>query len=105
MEKESVDYLWNMYNTVNEWIRFSDTKAGAVLVVNGLIATFFLDKSKSITELWTNGDTLALLLLLLSGITLCLSTGAAFLCLIPRLRVGEANSMLYYVHIDRKFDI
>jgi len=43
--KEALVTMWNIYNTVNELIRFSDTKAGALLALNGIILTIIASKA------------------------------------------------------------
>ncbi|MBE0682000.1 MAG: hypothetical protein IH589_08790 [Anaerolineales bacterium] len=30
--------MWRIYGTLNDWIRFSDTKAGVILATNGVVA-------------------------------------------------------------------
>ena len=40
IQKVQLEPLWKIYETINEWIRFSDTKAVAILGINGVFASF-----------------------------------------------------------------
>mgnify|MGYP007050349187 FL=1 len=37
MSCNKFDNYWNTYNTINEWIKFSDTKAGIIITIYPLV--------------------------------------------------------------------
>ena len=42
------EFLWKTYDTINDWIRFSDTKAVAIVATYGIAIGFI---SSNLTEL------------------------------------------------------
>jgi len=77
--------LWQIFSTTNEWVRYSDGKAVALLgiqgVLIGLIIAFFKDSFS------TADSTLASRIFLFAGIvSIAISMLFTFLCLTPRLK-------------------
>jgi len=40
----TLEILWSTYDTINGWIKFSDTKAGAILAANIAILAILFSK-------------------------------------------------------------
>jgi hypothetical protein len=97
------DDLWEIYNAINEWVRFADTKAGAVLAAQGIIVAValppLLENRVSIV-----GDCLLCTLLVLSALATLLSVALSLKCVTPRLKVGEAKSLIFFGHIAQAFN-
>ncbi len=94
--------LWNIFSNINDWVRFADTKAAAVIA--GQVTIFAL----AIPRILTNGTIIAtsiwlLLLLALSLILGALTLLYALKCILPRLKVGEAKSLIFFGHIAQAF--
>lgn len=93
---------WNILGNINDWIKYSDTKATIILTLYGVI----------ITIIYTNAtDSLAgisdsnwiICFSILSAITSLLSILFAFLCINPRLKNDNPTSIIYFGHIQKKF--
>lgn len=95
--------LWRVYDTINEWIRFSDTKAGAVLAVNGVIvATFFTDIGGFKDYLCNHP--LLVYPLILGILTELASIYFALCCLSPTLKTNDPTSLIYFAQIAQAFE-
>ncbi|MCR6641726.1 MAG: DUF5706 domain-containing protein [Sporocytophaga sp.] len=97
--KEIKDDYWRILESTNEWIRFSDQKAGILLTVYGVIVTViysnsdtvYLALSKSYYQIF-----LTIVTVLLSGISITY----AFLCLNPSLKNSNPKSIIYFGHVQ-----
>lgn len=51
-----IEFMWRSFTNINEWVRFSDTKAAAVLAANGVIvgsiATWLAGSHIGVTGSW-----------------------------------------------------
>ena len=56
--------MWKTLETINALIKFSDTKAGAILAANGVILTIVFSKGIDYREFLLNHQSVLLLLLL-----------------------------------------
>jgi len=93
----TIETAWQIYATVNEWIRFSDTKAGAILAADGVIAAVAF-------SLLPEPVPAAYLPLIVSGaVSGVLSVYFSILCLNPALRFGEPNSLIFFAHIAQRY--
>ena len=99
----TIETLWKTYNVINEWIRFSDTKAGAILAANGVIASIILSKLPD-HQVFLN-EHLTLLILLMLGITTTfISIILSIICLNPTLKIGtKTNSVIFFANIAENF--
>ena len=99
----TIETLWKTYNVINEWIRFSDTKAGAILAANGIIASIVLPKLSDHKVFLNNHPTL--LILLMMGITTAfISIILSIICLNPTLKIGtKTNSVIFFANIAENF--
>jgi len=95
--------LWQIYKLVNESIRFGDTKAVAVLGIDGIIVGLIITNLSTIKGIIL-GNFWLLLLTIISTLSLLLSVYFALKCLNPTLKVGEPSSLIYFAHIAQKFE-
>lgn len=97
-----LEYLWKTYSTINEWIRFADTKAGGILALNGVIAGIVISKILGSTDCLQNHPGLSILLVI-GAITAFGSIYFAVRCLNPTLKVGESSSLIFFAHVAKAF--
>lgn len=94
--------LWQTYETINEWIRFADTKAAAVLGINGILVGFAVTNLSSLMISVLSNEWL-LVVALMTGLSTLVSVYFAIKCLNPTLKIGEPTSLIYYAHIASQF--
>lgn len=102
-EKKALATMWNIYNTVNELIRFSDTKAGALLALNGIVLTIIASK------VIDYGGYLASHGLLLIFLIFIIASGIASIlfsisCINPILTHKSSNSIIYFGNISKSYN-
>ena len=93
---------WNILNSTQEGIKYSDTKATIILTLYGVVLTiiyttaqqFLIALQSSIRVFWLS---------LISSLFATFSVLFAFLCLPPRVKNANAHSLLYFGHIHDKF--
>ena len=95
------DYLWNTYELVNNWISHADAKAAAVLAAVGVFAGFLVTNMEKIVPFIHQSPWYIITSSLLVCILLAASVLLAFLGLLPRLKVGEPKSLIYFNHISQ----
>jgi len=98
-QNPNIDTLWRTYEIINDWIKFSDTKAAAILAMNGVIIGVVL--TAILTNLSDAQDYLkdhtCLRWLLILGIILeAASIICCFFCLKPTLRNKNPSSLIYF---------
>ena len=102
MEKIS-ENMWKTYDAINGWIKFSDTKAGAILAANGAILTIAFSKSIDNKDFILDNQFI-LISLSLGFLFGLISMIFAIFCLGPTLSIGEPKSLIYFGHIAKKYD-
>lgn len=96
--------MWKNFNTINEWIRFSDTKAGAIVAANGVIATIVLSKLAE-SKNFFDSYPIFLVLLVIGILTTFISIILSIICLTPTLKIGRtSSSLIFFASIAEKFD-
>lgn len=94
------DNLWKVLEHTNDWLRFADTKAAGALagagVLGGLAANALLDDS-------THLSCVARFFVVTGLFSLLAATALALYVVVPRLKVGEPTSLIYYEHVARKY--
>lgn len=94
------DDAWATYSQVNEWIRFADVKATALLAVSGVLGGLLISSAPAGT--CTGCQTQRILYAIATG-AVVLSTVMSLVALVPRLgRRDRAASLLYFDHIARR---
>ncbi len=97
------DKFWNIFLNVNEMIRSSDTKAGVLITVYGVLITIVY--SNSIDVYNAIGSSKLMLFMTVLVITLSvLSILFCFLTLNPRLKNTNHSSLVYFGHINDKYN-
>ena len=81
---QKIENLWKIYQTVNEWIRFSDTKAGLILATDGVLISVIFSGLKDRLFL-INKNRLLSALIILGIISIVLSIYYSVLSLFPNL--------------------
>ena len=100
MEKEE---YWKILNKITDWIKFSDTKAVVVLTVYGIIITIIYSNSKDVYDYLSNSS-FSIILSIIIGVLSFLSVLFSFLAINPRLKNPNANSIIYFGHIQEKYN-
>jgi len=92
MDDAAFDYLWRALESTQEQIRFSDTKAGAIAVVNGTIFTIASGAAQGLTVLITRQPWM-LWPVMACSVLMILSTYFALRCLMPRIRFPKKGNL------------
>lgn len=101
MNKEH-ENLWNTYNTLNEWVRFSDTKATALLAINGVITGFYFSNITELKSILTEKPIVCFPLLMVV-IFIFLSTLFSMFCIVPRLKISRKDSLIFFSDIAKNY--
>jgi hypothetical protein len=98
-----IDRLWQLYQSISEWIRFADTKAGAAVAAH---AAVFVAAAPALTAQAAFLRQNTWLLYIVLGCTALAASSLFFAlrCLIPRLSVGEPKSIIFFGHIAKAYD-
>lgn len=99
---DSDEHYWNVYVQINEWIKFADAKAGALISLNGVILGFVVSNLDNI-RLIIASETCTKVLIILGIISLIVSLFFAIKCIFPKLNVGEPQSHIFFEHIAKKY--
>lgn len=97
--KENIESLWKIYNAVNEWIKFSDTKAAVVLATNGVVLSiFFSNILKYIKPLFLYQvlTSFVILFIIIGTVAGILSIIYAIFCLIPDTGSYKSKSLVFF---------
>ena len=92
--------MWKTYEAIQELIRFADTKATAVLAINGVIAGFYFSNIGTLQAVLLQKPASLALLLMVSGFLL-ISSGFSAYCIIPRLVNSESKCLILFCDIAK----
>lgn len=98
---EKLNYLWNTYNAIVNWIQFSDAKAGAILATNGVVLGLAFSNFGFLQPILAKSVVFQLLFLI-GGVALYLSLLLCVVCLMPTLAVGEPSSIVFFAHVAKE---
>lgn len=98
----STEEVWRSLQQVNEWIRFADAKAGAVLAGSGLLGGFIVGSIPTVSDFKVH--TTRAVLIGVAIVCLGASSLITLRILAPRLRTGEPRSLIYFDHIARRYE-
>lgn len=104
---ENLENLWKTYNSIMDWVKFSDTKAALVLATNGVILSIIFTNFSRFLTLFENSLMFLVLLILLTGVLFSIiSIFYSILCLTPRLDVKNdvKVNLLYFKDIAENFN-
>lgn len=91
--------LWKIYDTENEWIRYSDTKSNLIITVYGVVLTLIYSNANSVYIEITKSNTL-FILSILSIILAIMSFYYAVKCISPILNLNKSKtkvkSIIYF---------
>jgi hypothetical protein len=90
--------LWKTFEAINEFIRFADTKAVAILAIDGVIAGFYFSNIETIQTLLQQRPIVLVLLLMSIGFVL-ISSGFSTYCIVPRLKMNKSNCLIFFCDI------
>lgn len=94
---------WGVLSSNQEWIRFSDMKAVLLITAFGVIGTIVYSNARSVLEgMQHSGWTI--LFSVLAIVLGAISCYFAFKCLDPILRNNNPHSLVYFGHIQAKYD-
>lgn len=96
-----IEDAWRVLNSVNEWVRFADAKAGGALAGAGVLAGALA--SAGLSDKFANAPGAAVGFGVTSGVCAVIAAAIALYALIPTLRVGEPVSLIYFEHVARKY--
>ncbi len=103
MNNNTSDNLWHILNLTNDWIKHSDTKAIALIGIQGVIVAFILSMLNGNNAFNAKGDYDGLIII--GGVLFnSLSLFFAFLCLNPKLKLTGGVSPIYFGSIAENFD-
>jgi hypothetical protein len=100
--KQVIEILWNNYILTHDLIKFSDTKAAAILAADGVIALIIFANISNIKDYIVNDNTIQLLFII-GTISYCGSFFFAVLSIIPITQIDKENSILFFGHIAKNF--
>ena len=95
------DNLWKTLHNINEWIRFSEGKAIAIMATQGVFITIASQKLLEDSLVFGSFELITTVVALLFS---CVSIGIAFQCLNPSLKISGGVSPLYFGSIAESFN-
>jgi hypothetical protein len=102
LDKIDKSDIWKIYETVNEWIRFSDSKAGAVLAANGVIIGLLAPSAIKFKQLILS-DTFLTNISIACLTSLLVSVVLSLVSLTPTLKIIQPKTHIYFGHIAESF--
>jgi len=93
---------WNILNSTQEGIRYSDTKATIILTLYGVILTIVYSNAQAVLKAIETSNSV-FFFSLAAIIFAAISILFAFLCVNPRLKNKNPKSIIYFGHIQKKF--
>lgn len=105
--KDHCEFLWRVHNYTNEYIRFADTKAVAIIAWAGALIGAMFSKNAQLHfldgKLWSSSTSLVAWATLLAYVLLAAAFGVAVFVLTPRLTRGDnspqPNELIYWESI------
>jgi pycsar effector protein len=98
----ATEFLWRIYGQINEWIRFADAKAGALLAADVVMIVAAIQSFKDHKDvlmghvvLWFPG--------ILSLVGLSASAFCCLMCILPRTRAIAGKSVIFFGDIARGY--
>ena len=93
---------WNIYNSIKDWIKFSDTKAGAIVAFYGVSGGVLLINSRDKAEFLVS-NFFILFFFLVTVVFSSISLLYALLVILPRETESHTHSLIYYRDIAENF--
>lgn len=99
MKKED---LWKVLDSISEWIRFADAKAGATLAAQGLLASLLIPSLIGNKRIIFASP----VLLILVGVCFAFAIASFLLCMrciTPRTKVKKSESVIFFSDIASSY--
>jgi Family of unknown function (DUF5706) len=96
-----VDSAWKTLERVNEWIRFADSKAVALLTGNGVLGGFVIRAMPRWSQVGTHPWRYWFLATSLGFVMAAILSNLRVLT--PKLKAGEPRSLLYFDHVGKRY--
>lgn len=96
-----IDEAWRIFSSTNEWVRYADAKAGAALAGAGVLAGALA--SAALSENFAHVTGIAFWLGAVAGGLAVVSALFATLAIIPKLKMGEPTSLIYFTHVAQRY--
>lgn len=97
-----IQEYWNILGNINDWIKYSDTKATILLTLYGVIITIIYSNATE-SLIGISNSKWIMCFSILSAISSGLSILFSFLCINPTLKNNNPSSIIYFGHIQEKF--
>lgn len=94
----ATDSQWRIYGLINEWIRFADPKAGALLAANALMLVSAVGAFKD-HKAFFNSHMLVSVLGVVGLVGLIASAYCCLVSIFPRTRAAGGKSLIFFDHI------
>lgn len=97
-----IDDAWRLLNSINEWVRFADAKAGGALAGAGVVVGALA--SAGLSDKFASAATCTVVFGALAGVAGIAAAALAVYALVPTLRVNDqAVSLIYFEHVARQY--
>lgn len=97
--EQKTQNLWKTYEAINELIRFADTKATAILAIDGVIAGFFFSNIGTI-QIILQQKPIAIVPLIMAAGFILISLGFSAYCITPRLKMNKSKCLIFFCDIS-----
>ncbi len=96
-----IETLWKTYEAISDLIKFADTKATAILAVDGIILSLYFGNTEIINKVISqNLGGLGIFIAALASLLISLAFSAS--CIIPRL-LSDGKCLLFFCDINKSF--
>ncbi len=95
---EKIESYWRIYQEINEWVKYSDAKAGILVTIYGVLYTIIFTNPYTLNTYFSSSIEI-ILLSILFGIFSIISMFYAFRCLNPRLKSEKSKSVIFFGYI------
>jgi hypothetical protein len=99
----ATEHIWQIYDNISELIRFSDTKAVAILASDGVVAGLYFSNTAAIQNILTSRQ-YVLLPLTISLILLLISGYYSAACLFPRIKSESKCNLIFFSDIVSSYN-
>lgn len=96
------DRIWELYSSINEWVRYADAKAGIALGAHAAIFTVAIPGIIENRVYFTENTPIMSAVILATAFAV-VSSYFGIRCVVPRLNVGEARSLIFFAHIAKGY--
>lgn len=95
--------LWSILTHTTDWVKYSDNKAVLLLTLHGVILTIIYTNANNVYEFYSK-NCFTIFLSTLIALANMGSIICSFLVINPRLDNNNPTSIIYFGHIQEKFE-